>query len=255
VKCLKCQFNNPEGMQFCGECGEKLELVCPQCNFANPSDFVFCGKCGYDFRSEIAESKQALSPPISDPATFANDRYQIRDLLGEGGKKRVYRAYDTLLDRDIALVLIKTEGLDEDAKARITREAQAMGRVGTHPNIVTVFDLGDIDGQPFIVSEILGGGDVEELIQKALGHKLAQEQVIDIAHAICNGLQYAHDKGIVHRDLKPSNVYLTDEGRVKIGDFGLALVEDRTRLSMEGLTVGTVSYMAPEQATRGMRGI
>jgi len=252
MRCPKCNTDNEESRRFCRECGAKLLIQCPECNFENNPGDKFCGGCGYDLtQPESLKILTTSAPPKKDPTTFANERYQIKEILGEGGKKKVYRAYDTLLDRDIVLALIKTEGLDEDAKVRITREAQAMGRVGTNENIVMIFDLGDIDGQPFIVSEILGGGDVEELIQKAPNHKLAQEQVIDIAQAVCNGLQYAHDKGIVHRDLKPSNVYLTDSGRIKIGDFGLALVEDRTRLSMEGMMVGTVSYMAPEQATGG----
>jgi serine/threonine-protein kinase len=251
MKCPKCEFKNPDDAQFCIECGNPIEFNCPQFNAITPSTGKFCKACGYDYRQVKTPKEPSEISTISDPTTFANDHYQIKEKLGEGAKKKVYRAYDTLLDRDIALALIKTEGLDEDAKARITREAQAMGRVGTHENIVMIFDLGDIDGQPFIVSEILGGGDVEVLIQKTPNHKLPQEQVIDMAQAICNGLQYAHDKGIVHRDLKPSNVYLTDSGRVKIGDFGLAIVDDRTRLTMEGMMVGTMSYMAPEQATGG----
>jgi len=253
MKCPSCEFENPADAIFCNKCGQKIDIACSKCGKINPPDSIFCNKCGQPLEETTQKESAPLSINIIDPelTSFADNRYQIKDVLGEGGKKKVYRAYDTLLDRDIALALIKTEGLDEDAKARITREAQAMGRVGTHENIVMIFDLGDIDGQPFIVSEILGGGDVEELIQKTPNHKLSQGQVIDIAQSICNGLQYAHDKGIVHRDLKPSNVYLTDSGRVKIGDFGLAIVDDRTRLTMEGMMVGTVSYMAPEQATGG----
>ena len=252
MKCPQCDFDNREEAAFCRKCGVSLEkeIVCSTCRAPNPADSRFCEKCGHNLTP--SESHESTNQPVTErPVSFTNDRYQIKDLLGEGGKKKVYRAYDSLLDRDVALALIKTEGLDEDAKSRITREAQAMGRVGTHPNIVTVFDLGEDNGQPFIVSEILGGGDVEGLIEKTPGHKLPQEQVIEIAQSICEGLQFAHNKGIVHRDLKPSNVYLTDEGVVKIGDFGLALVDDRTRLTREGTMVGTVSYIAPEQATGG----
>jgi tetratricopeptide (TPR) repeat protein len=172
----------------------------------------------------------------------------VKGLLGEGGKKKVYKAYDTLLDREVALALIKVEGLDEDSRIRITREAQAMGRLGAHNNIVTVFDLGDHEGQPYIVQELMAGRDVEKLIQSAPDNRLSIDQTIEIAQSVSAGLEYAHGKGVLHRDIKPSNIWLTEDGSVKIGDFGLALVDDRTRLTQEGMTVGTVSYLPPEQA-------
>ena len=185
------------------------------------------------------------------PTSFANGRYQVKRFLGEGGKKRVYLANDTLLDRDVAFALIKTEGLDDVSRTRITREAQAMGRLGSHPHIVTVFDLGDQEGQPFMVTELMGGGDVEGVIEDAADHKLSLEQAINITRETCRGLEFAHSRGIVHRDLKPGNVWLTSDGVAKIGDFGLAVAIDRSRLTTEGMMVGTVSYMPPEQAMGG----
>ncbi len=101
------------------------------------------------------------------PTSFANGRYQVKQFLGEGGKKRVYLAHDTLLDREVAFALIKTDGLDEVSRTRITREAQAMGRLGSHPHIVTVFDLGQDQDQPYMVTELMGGGDVEGVIEEA----------------------------------------------------------------------------------------
>jgi tetratricopeptide (TPR) repeat protein len=171
--------------------------------------------------------------------------------LGEGGKKRVYLAHDTLLDRDVAFALIKTEGLDEVGRERIRREAQAMGRLGAHPHVVSVFDLGETDGQPFIVTELMGGGDVEGLIEKAPEHRVPLSEALRIADEVCRGLEFAHARQIVHRDLKPGNVWLTAEGTAKIGDFGLAVATDRARLTQPGLMVGTVSYMPPEQAMGG----
>ena len=165
----------------------------------------------------------------------------MRELLGEGGKKRVYLAHDTTLDRDVAFALIKTEGLDETSRTRIQREAQAMGRLGSHPHIVTVFDLGQEADQPYMVTELMGGGDVEGLIDSAPDHRLALDQSINIAVETCRGLEFAHGRGIVHRDLKPGNVWLTSEGTAKIGDFGLAVSLDRSRLTTEGMMVGTVS--------------
>jgi tetratricopeptide (TPR) repeat protein len=193
----------------------------------------------------------ASSAPSAQPTSFANGRYEVKRFLGEGGKKKVYLAHDTLLDRDVAFALIKTEGLDDVARLRITREAQAMGRLGSHPHIVTVFDLGQEQSQPFMVTELMGGGDMEGAIEKAPGHKLTLDRSVRIAIETCRGLEFAHQRGIVHRDLKPGNVWLTAEGTAKIGDFGLAVALDRSRLTAEGLMVGTVSYMPPEQALGG----
>ena len=95
------------------------------------------------------------------PASFANGRYQVKRFLGEGGKKMVYLARDTTLAREVAFALIKTDGLDETSRTRIQREAQAMGRLGSHPHIFTIFDLGREEDQPFMVTELMGGGDVE----------------------------------------------------------------------------------------------
>ncbi|MDP6716083.1 MAG: protein kinase, partial [SAR202 cluster bacterium] len=185
------------------------------------------------------------------PTSFSDGRYEVRRFLGEGGKKMVYLAQDTLLDRDVAFALIRTDGLDDVSRTRISREAQAMGRLGSHPHIVTVFDLGEHEGQPFMVVELLGGGDVEGVLEDAEGGKLSLDQAISIAVETCRGLEFAHSRGIIHRDLKPGNVWLTEDGTAKIGDFGLAVAMDRTRLTAEGMMVGTVSYMPPEQAMGG----
>ena len=144
------------------------------------------------------------------------------------------------MDREVAFALIKTEGLDETSRTRITREAQAKGRLGAHPHIVTVFDLGEREGQPYIVTELMGGGDVEGVIEGADDHGLPIEQAIELAKATCRGPEFAHSKGIVHRDLKPGNVWLTADSTAKIGDFGLAVATDRSRLTQEGMMVGTV---------------
>ena len=156
-----------------------------------------------------------------------------------------------MLDREVAFALIKTDGLDDVSRTRISREAQAMGRLGSHPHIVTVFDLGEHEGQPFMVTELMGGGDVEKVLEEAGDEKLSLDHAVSIGIETCRGLEFAHSQGIVHRDLKPGNVWLTSDGIAKIGDFGLAVSLDRSRLTTEGMMVGTVSYMPPEQAMGG----
>ena len=130
--------------------------------------------------SQPTTSIQATTPASapSQPTSFANGRYRVNQFLGEGGKKKVYLAHDTLLDREVAFALIKTEGLDETSRTRIQREAQAMGRLGSHQHIVTVFDLGQEQDQPYMVTELMGGGDVEGLIAKAENHRLPLVQAI-----------------------------------------------------------------------------
>ncbi|MCH8108013.1 MAG: protein kinase [Chloroflexi bacterium] len=207
---------------------------------------------GSSLPAQPSPAPHPIPAPIGDqPTSFANGRYQVKRFLGEGGKKKVYLAHDTTLDREVAFALIKTEGLDDTSRVRIQREAQAMGRLGSHPHIVTVFDLGEEGDQPYMVTELMGGGDVEGLIEKATDHRLPLEQAIKIAQETCRGMGFAHDRGIVHRDLKPGNIWLTEDGIAKIGDFGLAVALDRSRLTTEGMMVGTVSYMPPEQAMGG----
>jgi serine/threonine protein kinase len=182
------------------------------------------------------------------PSDFSDGRYQVKRLLGQGSKKTVYLAHDTVLDRDVAFALIKTES-DEVSGGRIVREAQAMGRLSAHPNIVTVYDLGEHDGQPFMVTELMAAGDLGTLIEEAPDHRIPLTQSVEIARSVCLGLEFAHSHGIVHRDLKPGNVWLAGDGTAKIGDFGLAFSVDRPRLTREAMMVGTLYYMPPEQAT------
>jgi tetratricopeptide (TPR) repeat protein len=249
MKCPKCETENAVSAKFCTACGQQLqtEVVCPQCNHTNKSTAKFCEECGH----ALAEPVPETAPPSPEPTSFANGRYHVKKFLGEGGKKKVYLTHDTLLDRDVAFALIKTEKLDDASRTRVSREARAMGQLGDHPNIAAIYDMGDHEGQPYIVIPVMPGGDVEDLIEKAPEHRLPLDKTIDITKAICRGLEYAHGKGIIHRDIKPGNIWLGADDTAKIGDFGLALAVDLSRLTQPGMMVGTVTYMPPEQAMGG----
>jgi serine/threonine protein kinase len=224
------------------------EPLCPKCGHANPIGSKFCEQCAHSLAEPVSERPPSPSP---EPTSFANGRYQVKQFLGEGGKKKVYLVHDTSLDRDVAFALIKNEKLDDATRARVNREARAMGRLGDHPNIVAIYDIGEHEGQPYIVIPVMPGGDVESLIEQAPEHRLPLDKAIDIAKAVCRGLEFAHGKGVIHRDVKPGNIWLGADGTAKIGDFGLALAVDLSRLTQAGMMVGTVTYMPPEQAMGG----
>ncbi len=251
MKCPNCQTENREGRKFCSACGKPLQIVCPSCGAVNEPGESYCGECGFALAEKTPQPAPSQVTTPSVPTSFAGGRYQVKKFLGEGGKKKVYLAHDTALDRDVAFALIKTEKLDESTRTRIKREAQAMGKLGDHPNIVSIFDIGDHEGQPFIVIPFMAGGDVEKLIEKAPDHKMPLDKAIEISKSVCKGLEFAHAKGIIHRDIKPGNVWMTADGTVQIGDFGLAVAVDLSRLTQAGMMVGTVSYMPPEQAMGG----
>jgi len=198
-----------------------------------------------------ARSPSSEQPPL--PSSFADGRYTVEAFLGEGAKKRVYLAHDTKLDRDVAFALIKTDGLDATGRERTLREAQSMARLGAHPNIITIFDTGDEKGAdeqstPYFVMELMQRGAVDA----ALGDgALPLEQTLAIGCDVCRALAFAHGQGVIHRDLKPGNIWLAEAGVAQIGDFGLAVSLDRSRLTQHGMMIGTVAYMPPEQALGG----
>src|SRR2546427_3189316 len=249
MNCQSCGRANPEGVKFCGECGTalKTEVTCAGCGSPNPPGIKFCHECGAALTASTSQPATPTPAPAL-PTSLGDGRYAVKGFLGEGGRKRVYLAHDMKLDRDVAVAVIKTEGLDAGGLVRVRREAQAMGRLGDHPNIVTVFDIGDDDGQSYIVSQYMGGGDLDGLLNKAPNRRLTIVDAMQIAWQVVQGLAHAHGRGIIHRDLKPGNIWLTEDGTAKIGDFGLAVALDRSRLTMEGMMVGTVAYMPPEQA-------
>ena len=178
---------------------------------------------------------------------MGDGRYEIGDRLGEGARKVVYRGTDSRLGRDVAVALIKTDGLDAHGRARVQREARAMARLGDHPHVVAVLDAGEEEGRPFIVSQLLTGGSLEDRLADT-GGAVEVADALRIGRQVAEGLASAHTQGVVHRDVKPANIWFDAAGNALLGDFGLAQVADEARLTTEGMIVGTASYLAPEVA-------
>jgi serine/threonine-protein kinase len=171
-------------------------------------------------------------------------RYRVTGRIGRGGMGMVYRGYDPGLDRDVAVKTLSVEAtLEEEHRKRFEIEARAAAKL-QHPNIVTVFELGDDRGVPFIAMELLAGADLETLLRS--GEPLLLQEQLDIMIQVCRGLHYAHERKVVHRDIKPSNIRVLEDGTAKIMDFGIAKLAG-SGLTKSGMLIGTVHYMSPEQ--------
>ena len=176
-----------------------------------------------------------------------NDRYQIIKSIGEGGMANVYLAYDTILDRDVAVKVLRGDLADDEKFVRrFQREALSASSL-SHPNIVEVYDVGDDNGQYFIVMEYIDGKNLKDLLKKR--GKLTVSEVVDIMSQIADGLSVAHDSYIIHRDIKPQNIMILENGLVKITDFGIAMAMNATQLTQTNSVMGSVHYLPPEQAS------
>ena len=175
-----------------------------------------------------------------------SDRYQIIKTIGEGGMANVYLAYDTILDRNVAVKILRGElATDEKFVRRFQREALSASSL-SNPNIVEVYDVGEDNGQYYIVMEYIEGKHLKALLKKR--GKLTISEVIDIMLQITNGLSVAHDSYIIHRDIKPQNIMILENGLVKITDFGIAMAMNAQQLTQTNSVMGSVHYLPPEQA-------
>src|SRR3989440_2492330 len=186
-------------------------------------------------------------PEAAGPARI-DERYRIEKEIGRGGMGRVFVAHDRKLGRDVAIKVLASGLHGEEALHRFEHEARATCALN-HANILDVHDIGTYEGSPYIVSELLHGSTLRERLQKG---RLSVQKANDYALQLAQGLSAAHERGVVHRDLKPENLFITEEGRLKILDFGIAkLVRPQAaqspRATETGTIVGTVGYMSPEQ--------
>ena len=176
-----------------------------------------------------------------------NDRYQIIKTIGEGGMANVYLAYDTILDRNVAVKVLRGDlATDEKFVRRFQREALSASSL-THPNIVEVYDVGEDNGIYYIVMEYIEGKHLKQLLKKR--GNLTLNEVIDIMLQLTDGMSCAHDSYIIHRDIKPQNIMILENGMVKITDFGIAMALNSTQLTQTNSVMGSVHYLPPEQAS------
>jgi len=223
-------------------------MKCPKCHHNNPDDTIYCGKCATPLKSaeEISITKTLIKRPegLQKGSTIAG-RYQILEELGRGGMGVVYKAEDTKLRRTVALKFLPPELIHiSEVKERFVREAQAAAALD-HPNICTVYEFDEAEEKTFISMAYIEGQSLKKKIESG---PLELDEAIRIALQAAEGLQKAHKNGVVHRDIKSANIMVTEEGQAKIMDFGLARMTGGTLITKEGMAMGTIAYMSPEQA-------
>jgi serine/threonine protein kinase len=240
MTCARCHTDNPESNRFCGSCSAPLSSASPASLIAtqiSTSARTSAAPRSISSTSDSSEDGRFL------PGTLLGDRYRIISLLGAGGMGEVYRATDLRLGQAVALKFLPEEmALDAKALARFHNEVRIARQVG-HANVCRVYDLGEVEGLPYLSMEYVDGEDLHSLLRR-IG-RLPSDKALEIARKLCAGLAAAHDKGVLHRDLKPANIMIDGRGHVLIMDFGLAGVMGQ----IEGAEArnGTPGYMAPEQ--------
>ena len=173
-------------------------------------------------------------------------RYRLIELLGQGSMAKIYRARDGQLERDVAVKVLRPEyGQDPDFGSRFRQEAQAAASLN-HPSIVSVYDYGTEAAGPFIVMELVDGEDLASIIRRS--GALTPRRAARLAAETARAISVAHANGFVHRDVKPGNILVTNDGRVKVADFGIARAVAEAQLTLPGTTLGSVHYFSPEQA-------
>jgi tetratricopeptide (TPR) repeat protein/tRNA A-37 threonylcarbamoyl transferase component Bud32 len=238
---------------------KSMQRLCPRClkplEIPSGSDGTRCRceECGLTIalqqdqtRADDQLEHQPATPGATREELRSVGRFRIVKPIGRGGFGTVFEAYDTELDRVVALKVPRRDMVETATKSeRFIREARSASQLH-HPAIVPIFDLGEVDGQAYIVSELVPGSSLDKLMSE---QRFSFEDSAELVAAVAEGLEYAHQRNVVHRDIKPSNIMIDRKGRPRILDFGLALrPECDVTLTMEGQILGTPAYMSPEQA-------
>jgi predicted Ser/Thr protein kinase len=240
ARCISCASEIPDTSRFCLACGKPVTdnsetAVIPMHSMLHSGSG--------ESRAAAVPARVSASDGRFAAGALVTGRYQIIGLLGKGGMGEVYRANDLTLDQPVALKFLP-EAMAGDAGmlARFHSEVRIARQV-SHPNVCRVYDLGEVDGRPYLSMEYIDGEDLGSLLHR-IG-RLPADKALEFARRICAGLAAAHDKGVLHRDLKPSNIMIDSQGRVFITDFGLAAVTGELREAQA--REGTPAYMSPEQ--------
>ena len=226
TKCPKCEFDNPEGTRFCGNCAAPLHAA-------------------EDAKPSFTRTLETSVDELRRGALFA-ERYEIIEKLGTGGMGAVYRADDTKIGQDIALKLIKPEIASDKKTIERFRNELKTTRMISHRNVCRMFDLGETKDTFYITMEYVSGEDLKSFIRRS--GRLDIPKAISIAKEVCEGLSEAHRLDVVHRDLKSNNIMIDKKGNARIMDFGIARSLRAKGLTGEGVIIGTPEYMSPEQA-------
>ena len=240
-------------------------MFCSKCGVENSNDNVFCFKCGADLRKVTPQSSSASTSTDIDSGdtiydraiglssgTLLGNRYRLESELGRGGMGVVYKAFDTKLERAVAIKLLP-EALARNTKAvKLLKQEANISLTLTHPNIVRLINFEETDSEVYLVMEYIEGESLADMLLEK--KKLSADEALGISRQVLEALSYAHTKKVVHRDLKPANIIITPQGEAKVLDFGIArlIKETMTKLTGTTATSGTLLYMAPEQLQGGM---
>src|SRR5271154_3934199 len=247
-------------------------MECPHCHSSNSPTAERCIKCDTPFEfsgaTMAATAAGVLTPPRTDldnfakgwslpspaagatgtvlaPGTLLGTRYEIVQILGQGGMGAVYKANDLELDRIVAVKVIRPElGAQPEILQRFKQEL-ILARQITHRNVIRIFDLSEANGIKFITMEFIEGQDLKSFVTNK--GRLGFDDAVQIVEQVCLALEAAHGEGVVHRDLKPQNIMVDKQGRASVMDFGIARSVEAGGMTMTGMVVGTPEYMSPEQ--------
>src|SRR5437870_7617184 len=243
--CSSCGSELSGGVRFCSSCGTPApgsdDMATMDFGPGNPKPSARAISGAPSKRP--TSSQYSVSEGRFLPGRLLAGRYRIIALLGRGGMGEVYRADDLTLGQPVALKFLPEEATrDESLLERFRNEVRIARRV-SHPNVCRVYDVGEVDGQTFFTMEYVDGEDLASLLRR-IG-RLPPDKALDIARQLCAGLAAAHTKDVLHRDLKPENVMLDGRGKIRITDFGLAMLAETLR--GDDVRSGTPAYMSPEQ--------